>query len=75
MNWKNILTLIVITASQGLYGQNKTYKKPKNVIIMIGDGMGLAQLCAGYAYNQDFLNIFKYAKVVGLSKQAAMTIL
>ena len=38
---------------------------------MIGDGMGLAQLCAGYAYNQDFLNIFKYAKVVGLSNTSS----
>jgi len=33
-------------------------KKPKNVILLIGDGMGLAQLYAGYTANKGQLNIF-----------------
>jgi alkaline phosphatase len=31
---------------------------PKNIILMIGDGMGLAQLYSGYTANQGKLNIF-----------------
>jgi alkaline phosphatase len=31
---------------------------PKNVILMIGDGMGLAQLQSGYTANQGKLNLF-----------------
>ncbi len=41
-------------------------KNPKNIIIMIGDGMGLAQLCAGYALNKKQLNIFELAQIIGL---------
>lgn len=32
--------------------------RPKNVILLIGDGMGLAQLYAGYTANKGELNIF-----------------
>jgi alkaline phosphatase len=33
-------------------------KKPKNVILLIGDGMGLAQIYAGYTANKGELNLF-----------------
>ncbi|MGO4770443.1 alkaline phosphatase [Flavobacterium sp. W22_SRS_FK3] len=33
-------------------------KKPKNVILLIGDGMGLAQIYAGYTANKGQLNLF-----------------
>jgi alkaline phosphatase len=33
-------------------------KKPKNIILLIGDGMGLAQIYAGYTANKGQLNIF-----------------
>ena len=45
---------------------NPCKKKPKNIIFMIGDGMGLAQLCAGYALNGKKLNIFEAANIIGL---------
>jgi alkaline phosphatase len=35
-----------------------TAKAPKNIILMIGDGMGLTQLYSGYTANQGHLNIF-----------------
>ncbi len=41
-------------------------KKPRNIILMIGDGTGLAQLCAAYAANGFYLDIFALAQVVGL---------
>ena len=33
-------------------------KKPKNVILLIGDGMGLTQIYAGYTANKGQLNLF-----------------
>ncbi len=39
---------------------------PKNIILMIGDGMGLTQLYSGYTSNQGKLNIFNL-KDIGFS--------
>ena len=39
------------------YHQSNT--PPKNIILMIGDGMGLAQLYSGYTANKGKLNIFQ----------------
>jgi alkaline phosphatase len=33
-------------------------KRPKNIILLIGDGMGLAQIYAGYTANKGQLNMF-----------------
>jgi len=46
-------------------------KKPKNIILMIGDGTGLAQLFAAYAANGFYLNIFSLAEVIGLSNTSS----
>lgn len=40
--------------------------KPKNVILLVGDGMGLTQMFAGYTANRGSLNIFKI-KTIGFS--------
>ncbi len=37
-----------------------TGPKPKNIILLIGDGMGLAQISAGYYYNGKKLNLEKF---------------
>lgn len=44
--------------------------KPRNIILLIGDGMGLAQLYTGYTANHGNLNIFQI-KNIGLSVTAA----
>ncbi|MEO7976586.1 alkaline phosphatase [Flavobacterium sp.] len=41
-------------------------KKPKNVILLIGDGMGLAQIYAGYTANKGQLSLFNIP-IQGLS--------
>lgn len=46
-------------------------KKPKNIILMIGDGTGLVHLYAAYTANGGQLNIFDYAKAVGISITAS----
>ena len=45
-------------------------KKVKNVILLIGDGMGLAQIYAGYSAANGQLNLFNFLNI-GLSKTAA----
>ena len=42
-------------------------RKPKNVILMIGDGMGLTQIYAGLTANKGWLHLEKF-KCIGLSK-------
>ena len=39
-------------------GNNENAKKPKNIIFLIGDGMGLTHLYAGMTANHGTLNIF-----------------
>lgn len=46
-------------------------KRPKNIILMIGDGTGLAQLYAGYAANRGTLSIFEFAQAIGLSNTSS----
>lgn len=50
-----------------IYGQDFKAKKPKNVILMIGDGMGVAEVFAGITANGGhlFLDNFKH---IGFSK-------
>ena len=42
-------------------------KKPKNIILLIGDGMGVTQLYSGFTLNNGQLNIIKF-KSIGFSK-------
>ena len=42
-------------------------RKPKNIILLIGDGMGLAQVYAGMVANGDALNIERF-KYIGFHK-------
>lgn len=46
-------------------------KKPKNIILMIGDGTGLAQWCAAMATQNSMLAVFDWATFVGLSLTAS----
>ncbi len=61
--------------SKGIEVYHPTYKsdgvtkKAKNVIVLIGDGMGLAQSCAAYTVNGD-LNVFQM-KNIGFIKTFA----
>jgi alkaline phosphatase len=52
------------------YRNNDKTSKVKNVILLIGDGMGLAQIYAGYTANFGELNLFKLLNI-GFSKTAS----
>ncbi|CUS78849.1 Alkaline phosphatase [Candidatus Kryptonium thompsonii] len=57
-----LLLLFLLIFALNLYAQQLV--KPKNIILMIGDGMGLAQISAGKTFKGQ-LNLEKM-KVVGL---------
>jgi alkaline phosphatase len=54
---------------QPSYKNNDSFKNVKNVILLIGDGMGLAQLNAGLVANKGVLNISKMLNI-GFSQTA-----
>ena len=61
---KKIIALCLLSAS--LFGQ----KAPKNVIFLIGDGMGVSQIYAGLTANRGHLNLER-VKVIGFHKNQA----
>ncbi|MBO9154539.1 alkaline phosphatase [Chitinophaga sp. GCM10012297] len=54
------------------YKNNDKQSKVKNVILLIGDGMGLAQIYAGYTGNFGALNLFRLLNI-GFSKTASFS--
>lgn len=55
------------TSRDAVSTASEPVKKPKNIILMIGDGMGLTQISAGLYSNDNHLNMERF-KVVGLHK-------
>jgi alkaline phosphatase len=51
----------------GIVTTQKVAKRPKNIILMVGDGMGLAQVTAGVYANNNKLNLEQFP-VIGLHK-------
>lgn len=58
-----LLTITFIIATTGVYSQ----KKPRNVVFIIGDGMGLAHIYAGMVANGNHLQMERF-KNIGFSK-------
>jgi alkaline phosphatase len=56
------------TISENVSGNTK----PKNIILLIGDGMGLSEVSASQFFNEDPSN-FERFKVVGLSKTSSFS--
>lgn len=50
-----------------LSGSNIRFDPPKNIILMIGDGMGLTQITAGLYSNNNVLNLEQFP-IIGLHK-------
>lgn len=68
---KQLLFLFIVLSFcfNNIQAQDKATiaSKPKNVILLIGDGMGLSQVYASYTVNNSILNILTFP-VIGLSK-------
>jgi alkaline phosphatase len=70
-----ILMLIstAITGAQNISNlDNSVVEKPRNVILLIGDGMGLSQISIGTFYKEGASN-FERFPVVGLIKTSSLT--
>jgi alkaline phosphatase len=65
---KIIIYSCVILYSISLRAQTET--EVRNIILMIGDGMGVAQVYAGYTVNKGFLNLER-ATAVGFAKTSS----
>jgi alkaline phosphatase len=53
-----LLIFLSFSAISNAQEKELKHQKPKNVIIMVGDGMGIAQTYAAYTANNGFLNMF-----------------
>lgn len=65
-----ICLLFLDSCSKSMYVNENLHghsKKPKNIILMIGDGMGLTQITAGIYSNHNYLNLERF-KSLGLHK-------
>ncbi|MCZ2473724.1 alkaline phosphatase [Aquirufa ecclesiirivi] len=62
----SFLYLLAITA----FGQNSTIKYPKNIIFLIGDGMGVSQIYAGLTANKGHLALERI-RHIGFHKNQA----
>jgi len=58
----------IVTSAENSPDSLRTKSKtPKNIILMIGDGMGVAQIYSGYTANKGKLNLERF-KFIGFSK-------
>ncbi len=62
-----LFTLINLGCNTTKPADTKKIKKPKNIILMIGDGMGVSQIYAGMTANNGKLNI-EQCTYIGFSK-------
>lgn len=62
-----LLSILAISFQAGWSQSNNTAKKPKNIILLIGDGMGLSQISAGLYANGNYLNLERFP-FVGIHK-------
>lgn len=79
MNWHNrtnmkkniaIITCLILTLIGSTQAQSKKTTKPKRIIFMIGDGMGLAQISGALAFYA-FQSSFERFNVIGFSKTSS----
>lgn len=66
---KNVLTFALLICLS-LTGFSQKKKNPKNIILMVGDGMGVAQIYAGLTANHGKLNL-EQCTIVGFHKNTA----
>ncbi len=69
---KNIFffALLLIVGVGNISFKNANPTKPKKIILMIGDGMGLAQISGGMSFYEG-VNAFERFKIIGLSKTSS----
>ena len=71
-----VITISILVGIPGIAQQQHVNHsgsgKPKNIILLIGDGMGLAHIYSGLTVNHGQLNLFRF-KNIGFSKTNSAT--
>jgi alkaline phosphatase len=65
------LSLIVLTLSSCQHNHESIAQTPKNIILLIGDGMGYAQVQASILHSDEYLNMEKFP-VTGTIKTSSL---
>ncbi|MGB0178301.1 MAG: alkaline phosphatase, partial [Owenweeksia sp.] len=65
-----LVALLCVTISANLRTENAEGEKVRNVIILIGDGMGLSQMSSAYYFQEGTPNFSRFP-IVGLSRTSA----
>lgn len=69
-----LLGLLVLSAFTADQAQEKTVTSPKNIIIMVANGMGVGQLTAARLANDNRLNLDQFPQMALLSTASANTL-
>ena len=62
-----LISLLIVFNINSVSAQNTKSKKPKNIIFLIGDGMGTAQVYSALVAKKDKLNMAR-CKYIGFHK-------
>lgn len=63
---KYLVTLLLLVTTVGAWAQSPVKsdkQKPKNIILLIGDGMGLSQVSAGFYFNEETSNFTRFNNI------------
>lgn len=71
MLWKIIVTVVLSLIVSILSFAQKSTQHPKNIILLIGDGMGAAQIYAGLTANKGHLNLERCTNIGFHKSQSA----
>lgn len=70
VNFISLAFGLIVVATCSSFVEKETPKKPKNVIVMIGDGMGLSQMSSAYYFGEGEPNFSRFP-IVGLSRTSS----
>ena len=66
-----LLAVAFVYSLMALAQNASTQESPKNIILLIGDGMGVSQISTAFYYGEDSVNNFMRFPVIGLMKTSS----
>ncbi|WP_159517004.1 alkaline phosphatase [Sunxiuqinia indica] len=69
--WALFFLLLTLACTDGTKNKSQT-KKPLNIILLIGDGMGLSQVSSAYYFKEGKVNFSRFSKIGLINTSAAV---
>lgn len=69
---KNLFTLTILLTLFSCQNATTPEQKPKNIILMVGDGMGLSQISSSFYFQEDSSNFYRF-NTIGLINTSSTT--